>query len=218
VLAKVDVDANPRISQALQVQSIPTVYAVIAGQVIPGFQGAIPEAQVREFVDALLQAGREAGLTGAAQASPSEGQGEAAAEPPADPRFAAAEEALDNGDLELAADRYQAILAEEPANVDASLALGQVRLLQRIEKTDPAAVQQADAAPDDVDLQLAAADLLLAANRSEAALDRLLRLVRRTSGDDRDRVRARLLEYFDLLGPDDPRVSEARRQLTRALF
>jgi putative thioredoxin len=202
------------------VQSIPTVYAVIGGQVIPGFQGAIPEAQVREFIDALLQAGREAGLPGAstAPAPAAEGSAEPTPEPPGDPRFAAAEEALDAGDLELAARRYRAILADEPANLEASLALGQVHLLQRIEKTDPAAVQHADAAPHDVDLQLAAADLLLAGNRVESALSRLLDTVRRASGDERDRVRARLLEYFDLLGPDDPRVAEARRQLTRALF
>jgi putative thioredoxin len=223
VLAKIDVDANPRISQALQVQSIPTVFAVIAGQLIPGFQGALPEAQVREFVDALLQAGREAGLSAAAPAAPA-ATGEPAAgpppapEPPADPRFAAAEEALDDGDFDLAAERYRAILAEEPANQEAAFALGQVRLLQRVEQADPQAVQQADAAPGDVDLQLAAADLLVAGNQVEAAFQRLLDLVRRTAGEERERARARLLEYFDLLGPDDPRVPDARRQLTRALF
>jgi putative thioredoxin len=220
VLAKIDVDANPRISQALQVQSIPTVFAVISGQLIPGFQGALPEAQLRDFVDALLQAGREAGLATSApaeQADPA-AQTQEMPEAPADPRFTAAEEALDAGEYELAAQRYQAILADEPANLDARLALGQVKLLQRIETTDPSAVQQADAAPGDVTLQLAAADLLLAGNRVEAALTRLLDTVRRTAGDDRDAARERLLEFFDLLGPDDPRVGEARRQLTRALF
>ena len=221
VLAKIDTDANPRISQALQVQSIPTVFAVIAGQLIPGFQGALPEAQVREFVGALLQAAQEAGLSAGATAPPQQEQHQQAddvPEPPADPRFAAAEDALDAGDFEVAAQRYQAILAEEPANADAALALGQVRLLQRIEQTAPDAVEKADAAPSDVDLQLAAADLLVARNDVDAALRRLLGAVQSTSGDDRDRVRSRLLEFFDLLGPDDPRVAEARRQLTRALF
>jgi putative thioredoxin len=220
VLAKIDVDANPRISQALQVQSIPTVFAVIAGQLIPGFQGALPEAQVREFVDALLQAAREAGLSGAAPAAGEQQppQPDAAPEPPADPRFAAAEQALDAGDYDLAAQRYQAILADEPANADASLALGQVRLLQRIDQAPQDAVQRADADRADIDLQLQAADVQLASNQVEAAFTRLLDVVRRTSGDDRDRARGRLLELFDLLGADDPRVSEARRQLTRALF
>ncbi|MGN6609780.1 MAG: tetratricopeptide repeat protein [Jatrophihabitans sp.] len=218
VLAKIDVDANPRISQALQVQSIPTVFAVIGGQLVPGFQGALPEAQLREFVQAVLQAGQEAGLSGGGAAAPAADGAEAEPAAPEDPRFTAAEAALDAGDYDAAIQQYQSILAVEPANTEAQLALGQVRLMQRIERTEPTAVQQADAAPDDVDLQLAAADLLLAGNRVEDALNRLLAAIRRTSGDDRDKARERLVEFFELLGPDDPRVAAARRELTRALF
>jgi len=218
VLAKIDVDANPRISQALQVQSIPTVYAVIGGQLVPGFQGALPEAQVREFVDAVVKAGQEAGLAGVAGAAPEADDPDAAPEPPEDPRFAAAEQALDAGDYALAAQRYQAILDQEPGNTEASLALGQVQLLQRVESVDRAAAARADTSPDDVDAQLAAADLSLAGNDVHGAFDRLLTAVARTSGADRDRLRTRLLEYFDVLGPDDPRVSTARRELARALF
>jgi putative thioredoxin len=227
VLAKIDVDANPRISQALQVQSIPSVFAVISGQLIPGFQGALPEAQLREFVTAVLQAGQEAGLAVAAAPPPDEGAEAAPSdvpeqpmppEEPEDPRFAAAEEALEAGNYQLAAQRYQTILDNEPANEQAALALGQVRLLDRISGLDPSAVQRADSAPEDVDAQLAAADLSIANNDVEAALDRLLASVARTGGDERDRTRTRLLEYFELLGPDDPRVAAARRQLARALF
>ena len=220
VLAKIDVDANQRISQALQVQSIPSVFAVISGQLIPGFQGALPEAQLREFIAAVLQAGQEAGLTAGA-APPAAADGEeplATAEEPDDPRFVAAEDALEAGDYQLATQRYQAILDQEPANEQAALALGQVRLLERISDLDPAAMQRADAAPDDVEAQLNAADVLFASNEIDAALDRLLTTVARTSGADRDAVRTRLLEYFDLLGPDDPRVAAARRRLARALF
>lgn len=221
VLAKIDVDANQRISQALQVQSIPSVFAVISGQLIPGFQGALPEPQLREFVAAVLQAGQEAGLA-TTPAAPADGTEPAQApEPqdePDDPRFVAAEEALEAGDYQLAAQRYQTILDNEPANEQAALALGQVRLLERISDLDPAAVQRADATPDDVVAQLAAADVSFANNDIEAALDRLLATVARTSGTDRDQARTRLLEYFDLLGPDDPRVAAARRQLARALF
>ena len=220
VLAKVDVDANPRIQQALQVQSIPSVFAVIGGQLVPGFQGALPEAQVREFIDAVLEAASKAGLSGAA-APPAAGQAPttpAAPQAPEDPRFAAAEEALEAGDYALAAERYQAILADEPANPDAALALGQVRLLQRLDTVDPAAAAKADANPTDIDAQLTAADLSIADNDVPAALDRLLTTVSRSSGDDRDRVRQRLLEFFELLGPDDPRVSAARRRLAQALF
>jgi putative thioredoxin len=219
VLREIDVDANPRIAQALQVQGVPAVFAVIGGQLIPGFEGALPAEQVREFVAAVLQAGREAGLTGAGAAvPPAEAEDEAVPEVPEDPRFAAAEAALEAGDYPLAAERYQAILDQEPANQEAALALGQVQLLQRLEAVDGAAVQRADAAPDDVDAQLAAADLLFAGNDIPAALDRLLKTVGRTAGDDRERVRKRLLEFFDLLGPDDARVPAARRELARALF
>jgi putative thioredoxin len=218
VLAKIDVDANPSISQALRVQSIPSVFAVISGQLIPGFQGALPEAQLREFVAAVLQAGQEAGLTAAAAPAPNGDEPAAAQEEPDDPRFVAAEDALEAGDYQLAAQRYQAILDNEPANEQAALALGQVRLLERISDLDPAAMQRADAAPDDVAAQLVAADVLFANNEIDAALDRLLSTVARASGADREQARTRLLEYFDLLGPDDPRVATARRQLARALF
>jgi putative thioredoxin len=219
VLAKIDVDANPRIQQALQVQSIPSVFAVIGGQLVPGFQGALPEAQVREFVDAVIEAASKAGLQGGPPA-PDGADTEVPEVPPEpeDPRFTAAEDALQAGDYALAAQRYEAILADEPANQDAALALGQVALLQRLERVDPAAASRADAAPQDVGAQLAAADLALAGNDIDGALERLLGAVSRTSGDDRERVRERLLEFFELLGPDDPRVPAARRRLAQALF
>jgi putative thioredoxin len=218
VLAKIDVDANQRIAQALQVQSIPTVFAVIGGQLVPGFQGALPEAQVREFVRAVLDAAQQAGLSGPPPAD--EQPAEPAAEPelPEDPRFTAAEVALQDGNYDLAEQRYQDILAAEPSNAEAQLALRQVALLRRLESVDRSALERADASPADVDAQLDAADLLFAGNDIPGALDRLLAAVTRLRGDDRERVRQRLLEFFDLLGPDDPRVPPARRALTRALF
>jgi putative thioredoxin len=221
VLAKIDVDANQRIASALQVQSIPTVFAVIGGQLVPGFQGALPEAQVREFVRAVLDAAAQAGLSGAPPADETTDD-RVVEQPPApepeDLRFTAAEEALEEGNYDLAEDRYRAILDAEPANAEARLALGQVALLRRLENVDRSALQRADASPADVGTQLEAADLLFAGNDIDGALDRLLAAVTRVSGDDRERVRQRLLEYFDLLGPDDPRVPSARRALTRALF
>jgi putative thioredoxin len=217
VLAKIDVDANPRISQALQVQSIPTVFAVIGGQLIPGFQGALPEPTVREFVAAVLQAGKEAGLTGAPDDG-SEPGALAEPEPPDDPRFTAAEEALANGDYATAAERYQAILNEEPGNPDAAAALRQLRLLQRIDSLDPRLIARADTEPDNIDAQLAAADYAMAGSDVDGALSRLVELIRRVSADDRELVRDRVVEYFDILGPDDPRVAPARRALASALF
>jgi putative thioredoxin len=215
VLAKVDTEANPRIAQALQVQSIPTVYAVIGGQLVPGFQGALPEAQVREFVGAVLQAAQQANLTGPATA---DAAAPPMAEVPADARFDAAEQALADGDYETAAKGYQAILDAEPANAEAALALRQLGLLQRVDQLDAAEVSRADSAPDDVAAQLAAADYALSGGDVDAALERLLATLRRVGGDDRDAVRDRLVEYFDLLGPDDPRVGPARRALANALF
>lgn len=231
ILAKVDVDANPRIQQALQVQSIPTIFAVIGGQLVPGFAGAIPEAQVREFIGAVLEAAARAGLSGPAGGLPEGYPGDeqaggvdgadpadAAPEPPGDPRLAVAEQHIEDGDFPAAAAAYEAILAAEPAHADAGLALKQVHLLQRLSVLDDNAVEVADAAPADVAAQLAAADLLLAGGDVAGALARLIAAVRRTAGDERAEVRARLVEYFDLLGPDEPTVPQARRDLANALF
>lgn len=220
VLATIDVDANPRISQALQVQSIPTVFAVIGGQLAPGFQGAIPEAQIREFITAVLQAASQAGLPGAANDAQLEDEAVDAGESaePVDPRFAAAEQALEEGDFDLAAQRYQAILAVEPANEQARVALLQTAFLRRLANLPADALQQAVTRPGDVEAVLAGADAALAANRVDDAFTGLLGALRRFSGPDRDAVRARLVEYFELLGPDDPRVGPARRSLAAALF
>jgi putative thioredoxin len=217
VLATVDVEANQRIAQMLQVQSIPTVFAVIGGQLVPGFQGALPEPQVREFLAALLQAASQAGLSGPGAVADQEALG---GPPPApeDERFTAAEDALEAGDFDLAAERYQAILSAEPANVEAQLALRQVGLLRRLSVLPADALHAAVLAPDDVPTQLAAADAELANNQIEAAFNRLVGLVRRLRGEDRMPVRDRLVEYFELLGPDDPRVPPARRDLANALF
>ncbi|HJQ44169.1 MAG TPA: tetratricopeptide repeat protein [Jatrophihabitantaceae bacterium] len=213
VLAVIDLDENPRIVQALQVRAVPTVYAVIGGQLVPGFEGALPEDQLRGFLEAVAQAGREAGLSAVPPADANE-----VPEEPDDPRFTAAEDALEQGDYATAAQRYQQILDVEPNNTQAALALQQVRMLERVESVDPALAAGADSNPDDVDAQLAAADMAMAANDADAAFRRLIDLIGRTAGDERDRVRERLIEYFDLLGSDDPRVAPARREMARVLF
>ena len=219
VLANLDVDANPRMAQALQVQSIPAVFAVIAGQLVPGFTGALPEAQVREFVAAVLDAGAQSGLTPAApDAQAGDDVQPVAPEPPSDPRFDAAETALDAGDYPGAIAGFQAILDAEPANVDAALALRQTRFLQRLENAPADAVAAAAAAPADVAAQLAAADQEVASDQAAEALDRLIAMVPRVFGDEREQVRDRVLDYFELLGPDDERVPPARRRLASALF
>jgi putative thioredoxin len=216
ILAKVDVDANPRIAQAFGVQSIPMVVAVAGGQPVDAFTGALPEPQVRQWIGALLDALRER-MPAIAQAEAGAADGEPAEEPE-DPRFTAAEEALERGDYPAAEAAYEQILAAEPANEQAKAALSQVRFLARAESADPSAVARADAAPDDVDAQLAAADAEVAADRAEAAFNRLVGTVARTAGEERDRVREHLVSLFELYPSDDPRVSAARRALARALF
>ncbi|WP_214369687.1 tetratricopeptide repeat protein [Pseudonocardia sp. H11422] len=218
VLAKVDIDANPRIAQAFGVQSIPMVVAVVGGQPVDAFNGALPEPQVRQWISSLLDALREQMPAIREAEERAAGQGDEEVEEPEDPRFTAAEDALERGDYAGAEAAYQQILDAEPGNEQAAAALAQVRFLSRAENVDPSAIARADADPDDVDAQLAAADAELAGDRVEEAFSRLVSVAGRTSGEDRDRAREHLVGLFELFPPDDQRVSAARRALARVLF
>ncbi len=211
VLAKVDVDTNPELAQGLRVQGIPAVKAVWQGQLIAEFNGAIPEEQAREFVAELLRA-----TTGGAL--PTDGEAEPEVEAEDDPRLDAAEAALERGDLAAAEAAYEAIVAEEPDHPDAGIALQQVRLFRRAEEAGPGALAAADAAPDDVAAQTRAADFLLGTGDVEGAFERLLAVIRRTAGEERDQARKHLVELFTVVGDQDPRVGPARRALTTALY
>lgn len=219
ILATVDVDANPRIAQLFGVQSIPTVVAIAGGQPVDAFAGAQPEPQVRQWINGLLDALREQmpGIGAAEQGAPGEAEQEPVEEPE-DPRFTLAEDALEQGDFAAAETAYQRILDEEPANEQAKTALAQVRFLARATNADPSAIARADAAPDDVDAQLAAADAELADQRVSEAFRRLIGVVRASVGDDKDRVRKHVLELFELFPQDDERILKARRDLANALF
>ncbi|SFC59982.1 putative thioredoxin [Klenkia taihuensis] len=208
VLAKVDVDGNPNLAQGLRVQGIPAVKAVWQGQLVAEFTGAIPEEQARQFVTELVAATTGGAVPGAA-AEPEE---------PEDPRLDAAEAALDAGDLAGAEAAYQQILDAEPDHPVASVAIKQVALFRRAEEAGPNALDAADAAPDDVAAQTRAADFLLGTGDVDGAFARLLDVVRRTAGEDRDAARLHLVELFGVVGNDDPRVGAARRQLSAALF
>ena len=210
VLARVDVEANMRIAQAFGVQAIPTVVAVAAGQPLADFQGPQPEPQLRGWIDAILHA-VEGKLSG-----PPAGAGPQ--EEPVDPRFSAAETALENGDLPGAEEAYQTILDAEPGNPDAQAALRQLRFLARAQQTGPDAGTKADAAPTDIDLAFAAADAELFEQQPDAAFGRLIDLIKRTAGDDRARVRTRLVELFELFDTAEPSVVAARRKLAAALY
>lgn len=217
ILAKVDVDANPRIAQLFGVQSIPTVVAIAGGQPVEAFAGAQPEPQIRQWLTALLDALRDR-LPGIRAAEEGADPQEEPQPEPEDPRFVAAEEAFEQGDFETAATAYQKILDEEPANEQAKAALAQVKFLARAESADPSVVVRADTSPEDIDAQLSAADVELASQRIEKAFGRLLDVIRRTSGADRDRARTHLVELFGLFPAEDPMVAKARRDLASALY
>ncbi|WP_024877274.1 tetratricopeptide repeat protein [Saccharomonospora piscinae] len=212
MLAKVDVDANPRISQLFGVQSIPTVVAIAGGQPVDAFSGALPESQIRQWLTQLLDALKDK-LPGAPAPQESE-----EVEEPDDPRFTEAEDAFEQGDFAAAAAAYQRILDSEPGNEQAKAALVQVRFAERAARTDPSAVARADADPDDLDAALAAADAEVAGGDVERGFTRLVAAIRRTAGTDRDRVREHLVGLFDLFDPADERVAKARRDLASALF
>lgn len=225
VLAKVDVDANQMLMQQFGIQGIPAVFAVVAGQALPLFQGAAPESQIRQTLDQLIQVGEERfGLTGiAVDAGADAGDEESApAEVPAGPHDAqleAAAQALDANDFAGAVQAYKSVLAVDPVNTEAKLGLAQAELLGRVAGMDPQQVRK-DAAenPAQPVAQMAAADLDLVGGHVEDAFGRLVETVRRNFGDDRDVVRVRLLELFEVIGPDDPRVAAARTALARVLF
>ncbi|GLW69221.1 co-chaperone YbbN [Kitasatospora phosalacinea] len=217
VLAKIDVDANQLIAQQFGIQGIPAVMAVVAGQLVPLFQGAENEANVRKILDQLIAVAEQRfGIVGGAAG----GEGAAAeSHVPADPALEAAHDALDRGDLAGAVRAYQNVLSDRPGHVEAKLGLAQAQLLQRVEQLDPQQVRtEAAADPKDVQAQLRAADLDLVGGHVEDAFGRLVDTVARTFGDDRDAARLRLLELFEVIGPEDPRTVAARQALARVLF
>lgn len=217
VLAKVDVDANPQLAQAFRAQSIPMVVALVGGQPVPLFTGAVPEQQVREVFAQLLQVAAQRGVTGSVAV---DGSADAEpVEPPLPPLHAEAFEAIEAGDYARAATAYEKALAENPRDADARAGLGQVRLLARVQGADLQAARAAAAAdPSDVDAQFAVADLDLAGGHVDDAFARLLDLFAVLPGEERPRVRERLIELFGLVGDADPRVTRARGRLASLLF
>jgi putative thioredoxin len=227
VLAKVDVDANPQLSAALQVQSIPMVVAVIGGQLVPGFLGALPEAQVRQWLSQVLEVATQMGLPGAGgqpAETPENAEAPGPGGPPGpdgfrEPELAEAQQAMERGDLDAAAAAFERLLAKDPGHPVATLGLAQVNLFRRVNSYDQAqARRDAAAHPDDVDAQIRVADIEMSLGNAEEAFDRLLGVIRRTSGEDRDKVRLHLVSLFEMFPPRDPRVSKARSTLSSLLF
>ena len=211
ILAKIDVDAQPRLAQAFQVQSVPSVFAVIKGQPAALFQGAQPEAQIRAVIAEVLKIAAQQGVTGTVGGAPVAEQ--EVEEDPIDPRFASAYDAIEAGNWDAAAAAYQTVLTATPNDVDAQAGLAMVGLYGRTET----AVLNASASVDDVDAQMDLADADVLDGNWGAAFDRLIAAIKVTAGDDRARLRARLLELF-LIAGDEPAVIPARTALASALF
>jgi putative thioredoxin len=221
LVGRVDIDASPAIAQAVQLQSVPFVFAVIDGRPAPLIQDVLGLDELRTALTQVVQQLTAQGITGrhqprsAVAADPDAADGEDVV----DPRYAPAEDALGAGDYAGAVAEYEKLLAGNPADAEAAAGLAMARVLVRTDGVDAAAAAAAaDAAPDDVDAHTLAADLDLVSGRAVEAFARLVELVRQTSGADRDRAREHLIGLFAAVGNDDDRVLQARRNLASALF
>jgi putative thioredoxin len=215
MLARIDVDANQRLAQAFQAQSIPMVVAIIGGQMVDAFAGAMPEAQVKQWLAQVLAVAEQLGVrTPAADGAE---PGEDADDLP--PALSAARDAMETGDLDAAARALEKALADAPADPLAKSWLAQVNLMRRVSSYDPMTVSREGAAhPEDVAAQLRVADFEMVSGDAEKAFDRILAVIKRTSGAERNTARLHLLDLFEVLSPDDERLKRARTQLTLLLF
>ena len=215
-LVSVDVDTNPGLLQAFQVQSVPVTLGLVAGQPVPLFAGAQPAEQVRAYVDELLKLAAEHGVTGRVAVAAAEG---ADVEPELPPLHQEAFDAIERDDLDAAVEAYAKALAQNPADDEAAVGLAQVKLMQRTAGVDQQAARAAAAAaPTDIAAQMLVADCDVLGGHVEDAFVRLIDVVRVTEGDERDTVREHLVELFSVVGAHDERVQKARRSLMSALF
>ena len=205
-LARVDIDANPEVAQAFQTKSVPYAVAIIAEQMVPLFEQAYPEAQVKMVIDKVLTLASEQGV------------GQAPVEQ-IEPEEADAMNALESGDYVAAEVAYKKWLARKPSENLAKLGLAQTQLLMRTEGLDlDTVIAQSTTSPTDIDLQLKAADVEIVNGGVEAAFTRLLHAVKATQGDERAKIKNHLLDLFALVDPSDPRLAAARKELASALF
>jgi putative thioredoxin len=215
-LVTIDVDANPGLLQAFQVQSVPVTLGLVAGQPVPLFAGAQTAEQVRVYVDELLKLAAEHGVTGRVAV---EAASDAQVEAELPPLHQEAFDAIERDDLDAAVDAYTRALAQNPADDEAAVGLAQVKLMQRTAGVDPKAARRAAAeAPTDIAAQMLVADLDVLGGHVEDAFVRLVDLVRATAGDEREMLREHLVELFAVVGAHDERVQKARRALMSALF
>lgn len=215
ILAKIDIEAEQQLAAAFQVQSIPMVLAFVGGQPLGLFQGAVPEQQAREVIDQVLAAAAQAGVNGIAEGSDNPQGDVQEVQAPSDPRFDAAEAALEAGDWDAAIAAYKEVLKATPQDAIARIGLLNVELMKRTDGMDFDAVLQAGV--NDADSALASADALFILNKYEESFAVLIEAIK-VFIDSREVIRPRLLELFDIAGPTDPHVIKARTALANALF
>lgn len=220
LLATVNVDENPGLAQAFQVQAVPTAIAILGGRPVPLFQGTLAEEQIREFFAQLVQLAAGQGMNAVLTEAGAPDSEQEAPEPHINPAHVDALGALERGDFAGAITEYEKVLLKAPADSEAQAALVQVRLLHRLEGLSAEEIRsQAAAEPADITAQLRVADLDVSGGHVEDALSRLLDLFAATTdADERSAVREHLLELFEVVGVADPRVSAARSRLASLLF
>ena len=216
VLAKVNVDVEQEIAAAFQIQSIPSLFAMIGGQPVPLPPGAHPEHQMRSIIDAVLAKAKEVGLPGRGKTISQDDEVIEEVEEPLDPGLLKAQSAIDEGNWDEAIAAYQELIRANPSDSLARIGLLNVELFKRLDDVDfDAALANAQTSTE---AQLLAADCEFMLNEWENAFSRLISVVRDSSGDDRDKAKSRLLELFEIAGPHDAAVIKARVDLTSALF
>ena len=219
LLVRIDVDQSPQLGQAFQAQTVPTVAALIGGRPVGRFAGVSPEDQVRDVLQQVLELAQQNGVTGRAVAPDASAAPAAPVEEPLPPHHAEAYAFIEQGDYASAAAEYRTAIAQNPRDALAVAGLAQVSLLHRLDGKAADEIRgAAAAAPEDVDAQLLVADLDLSGGHVEDAFARLLELFPSADTEGREAVRQRLLEHFEVVGLEDPRVAVARRRLTRLLY
>nr|WP_108871928.1 tetratricopeptide repeat protein [Tessaracoccus timonensis] len=218
LLGRVNVDEQPRIAQALGVQAVPTVVALIAGQMAPLFQGTKSAEEIKAVLGQVAQAAVANGMTGRAEPVGGEATSSADDAQPANPKFAAADAALEAGDYAKAVEEFDKLLQDTPNDVEVIAGRAQASLLERSTHFDPAQVVANAGDDDDLQAQLEAADLEVIQGANEQALERLLDFAATASPEDKEAVRVRVLELFEVIGRTDPVVLKARRRLATVLF
>lgn len=223
-LAVVDADTQPRVAGALRVQQLPTLMLLLQGQLQPIAESMVPADQIPGLLDQIVQVAQQTGLdvSGAGDGQGADGAGAddgAPAQPELPPLLQTAYDAIEAGDLSGAQTAFEEHLNQNPADAEAKAGLATVHLMERTRDAQLDAARQAAAdAPQDLDAQLLVADLDMLGGHVDDAFGRLLDLLRGADQDTKDRVRARLLDLFEVAGPEDPRVGPARKRLANLLF